>query len=50
MNEITLHRGASSHLIYVNASVDGALLTEVVVRSLFCSGLSWSSKSDHVPC
>lgn len=31
MNEITLHRGASPHLIYLDAHVNGEFLTEVVV-------------------
>ncbi|SCZ97388.1 BZ3500_MvSof-1268-A1-R1_Chr4-2g07181 [Microbotryum saponariae] len=37
MNEITLHRGASPHLIYVDAQVDGAHLTEVVADGLLVS-------------
>ncbi|KDE06556.1 hypothetical protein MVLG_03203 [Microbotryum lychnidis-dioicae p1A1 Lamole] len=37
MNEITLHRGASPHLIYVDAQVYGAHLTEVVADGLLVS-------------
>lgn len=31
MNEVTIHRGPSSHLIYMNVGVDGQHLTEAVV-------------------
>ncbi|SCV69253.1 BQ2448_2273 [Microbotryum intermedium] len=37
MNEVTLHRGASPHLIYVDAQVDGSHLTEVVADGLLVS-------------
>ncbi|ORY78417.1 ATP-NAD kinase [Leucosporidium creatinivorum] len=37
MNEVTIHRGPSSHLIYMNVGVDGQHLTEAVADGLLVS-------------
>ncbi|KAL8280984.1 hypothetical protein RQP46_006663 [Phenoliferia psychrophenolica] len=37
MNEVTLHRGASPHLIRINTTIDGQPLTEVIADGLLIS-------------
>jgi len=50
MNEITLHRGASPHLIYLDAEVNGEHLTEVVADGCLLSTPTGSTACKPVIC
>ena len=46
MNEVTLHRGRTPHLLVADAFFDGAHLTEAVVRPFYHSGVQCTSFKD----